>query len=85
MSDSLKKIILILLLSVFGIILIIKYSTSFLKNEILSIIKSDKFDRLIILVIDEKLEKLANSELDEEKKKFYQSNFKKILEKFKVD
>ncbi len=85
MSDSLKKIILILLLSVFSIILIIKYSTSFLKNEILSIIKSDKFDRLIILVIDEKLEKLANSELDEEKKKFYQSNFKKILEKFKVD
>ena len=36
-------------------------------------------------MIDEKLEKIANSELDEEKKEFYQSNIKKILEKFKVD
>tara|TARA_Y100000816_G_C26004742_1_gene525077 strand:+ start:452 stop:709 length:258 start_codon:yes stop_codon:yes gene_type:complete len=85
MSDKLKKIVFILLVSVFSIILIIKYSTSFLKNEILSIIKSDKFDKFILLMIDEKLEKIANSELDEEKKEFYQSNIKKILEKFKVD
>ena len=85
MSDKLKKIVFILLVSVFSIILIIKYSTSFLKNEILSIIKSDKFDKFILLMIDEKLEKIANSELDEEKKEFYQSNVKKILEKFKVD
>lgn len=85
MSDNLKKIVFILLVSVFSIILIIKYSTSFLKNEILSIIKSDKFDKFILLMIDEKLEKIANSELDEEKKEFYQSNIKKILEKFKVD
>ncbi len=79
MKNTYKKLIFIFFLSTFSLLIIIKYSISFFKNEILNIIKSDYFDTFIINVLDDKLEKLANSEIPEQKKSFYKSNIEKII------
>ena len=85
MSNNLKKTIIILLVSIFSLLIVIKYSLSFVKNEVLNIIKSPKFDRFIVNVFDQKLEKLANSELTKEQKIFYSTRLKKIIQKFEID
>tara|TARA_Y100000996_G_C22211099_1_gene515429 strand:+ start:138 stop:398 length:261 start_codon:yes stop_codon:yes gene_type:complete len=79
MKNTYKKLIFIFFLSTFSLLIIIKYSISFFKNEILNLIKSDYFDTFIINVLDDKLEKLANSEIPEQKKSFYKSNIEKII------
>jgi len=79
MNHKYKKIIIIFFLSVFSILIIVKYSISFLKNEILNVIKSDRFDVFIINILDQKIEKLANTEIPENKKKFYKEKIEKIL------
>jgi len=79
MNQNYKKKIIIFFLSVFSILIIIKYSISFVKNEILNVIKSDRFDVFIVNILDEKLEKLANTEIPENKKKFYKEKIEKIL------
>lgn len=83
MSKKINKIIIIFFLTVFSILIIMKYSISFFKNEIINIIKSDRFDVFLINVLDQKLEKIANSELPENKKIFYKENIKKIFLKIK--
>lgn len=85
MNNNIKKIIIFLLISVFLLLIIIKYSVSIIKNEVLEIIRSPKFDTFVINVFDEKLEKLAESDLTKEQKLFYSSRFKKIIKKFEVD
>ena len=85
MNNNIKKIIIFLLISVFSLLIIIKYSVSMIKNEVLEIIRSPKFDTFVINVLDEKLEKLAESDLTKEQKLFYSSKFKKIIKKFDVD
>tara|TARA_S200000501_G_C20354262_1_gene538958 strand:- start:55 stop:312 length:258 start_codon:yes stop_codon:yes gene_type:complete len=85
MNNNIKKIIIFLLISVFLLLIIIKYSVSIIKNEVLEIIRSPKFDTFVINVFDEKLEKLAESDLTKEQKLFYSSKFKKIIKKFDVD
>ena len=85
MSNNLKKTIIILLVSIFSLLIVVKYSVSFVKNEVLNIIKSPKFDRFIVNVFDQKLEKLANSELTKEQKNFYSTRLKKIIQKFEID
>ncbi len=79
MNQDYKKIIIYFFLIVFSILIIIKYSISFLKNEILNLIKSDRFDVFIINILDQKIEKLANTEIPEKKKKFYKEKIDKIL------
>ena len=69
---------------IFSILIVVKFTISFFKNEIINIIKSDRFDNFIINVIDEKLEKLANEDVPEEKKDFYKSNLNKIFEKLDI-
>ena len=83
MSKNINKIIIIFFLTVFSILIIMKYSISFFKNEIINIIKSDRFDVFLINILDQKLEKIANSELPENKKIFYKENIKKIFLKIK--
>ena len=83
MNHNYKKIIIYFFLTVFSILIIIKYSISFLKNEILNVIKSDRFDVFIINILDQKIEKLANTEIPEKKKKFYKEKIYKILLKIK--
>ena len=56
-----------------------------IKNEVLDIIRSPKFDTFVINIFDQKLEKLAESDLTKEQKLFYSSRFKKIIKKFEVD
>ena len=70
MSNNIKKIKKFLLISVFSL---------------LYIIKSPKFDTFVINIFDQKLEKLAESDLTEKQKLFYSSRFKKIIKKFEVD
>ena len=82
MSSKYKKIVLYFFLIIFSILIILKYSISILKNEILNIIKSDQFDTFIVNVIDQKVKKLAESKIPSEKKIFYKENLNKILEKF---
>ncbi len=79
MDKNYKKLIVYFFLIVFSILIIIKYSISFLKNEILNVIKSDRFDIFIINILDQKIEKLANTEIPEKKKKFYKEQIDKIL------
>ena len=85
MSNNLKKAIIILLITVFSLLIIMKYSVSIVKNEVLNIIKSPKFDKFVVNVFDQKLEKLANSELTNEQKIFYSTRLKKIIQKFEID
>tara|TARA_B100000029_G_scaffold473396_1_gene514724 strand:- start:919 stop:1173 length:255 start_codon:yes stop_codon:yes gene_type:complete len=80
-----KKIIIVFFLSVFGIIIISKYTISFVRNEILYIIKSDKFDTFLINIFDNKLQRLAKAKISPEKKSFYIENFKIIIDKFKEE
>ena len=80
-----KKIIIVFFLSVFGIIIISKYTISFVRNEILYIIKSDKFDTFLINIFDNKLQRLAEAKISPEKKSFYIENFKIIIDKFKEE
>ena len=82
MSNNLKKILIYLFIAIFSILILFKYSVSIIKNEILSIIKSNQFDVFIIQIFDQKLEKLSEIELSEEKKFFYIKNFEKIIKKF---
>tara|TARA_B100000965_G_scaffold285735_1_gene243657 strand:- start:229 stop:486 length:258 start_codon:yes stop_codon:yes gene_type:complete len=82
MSSKYKKIILYFFLIIFSILIILKYSISILKNEILNIIKSDQFDTFIVNIIDQKVQKLAESKITSEKKTFYKENLNKILDKF---
>ncbi len=84
MNYNLKKIILLVFVIIFSILITIKFSISFFKNEIISIIKSEKFDRFIINVIDEKLEKMANEEISDQRKDFYNKNLNKIFEKLEI-
>jgi len=84
MNFDLKKIILLTFVIIFSILIVVKFTISFFKNEIINIIKSDRFDNFIINVIDEKLEKLANEDIPEEKKDFYKSNLNKIFEKLDI-
>jgi hypothetical protein len=79
MKINFKKIIILFFLSVFSLLIIIKYSISFFKNEILNILKSDRFDVFIINILDQKIEKLANTEISENKKIFYKKQIEKIL------
>jgi len=78
-SFNYKKLIIMFFLSVFSLLIILKYSISFLKNEILDIIKSDRFDIFIINILDQKIEKIANTEIPDNKKKFYKEQIEKIL------
>ena len=82
MSNNLKKILIYLFIAIFSILILFKYSVSIIKNEILSLIKSNQFDVFIVNIFDQKLEKLSNIELSEEKKIFYIKNFEKIIKKF---
>ena len=82
MSNNLKKILIYLFIAIFSILILFKYSVSIIKNEILSIIKSNQFDIFIVQILDQKLEKLSEIELSEEKKFFYIKNFEKIIKKF---
>ena len=82
MSNNLKKILIYLFIAIFSILILFKYSVSIIKNEILSLIKSNQFDVFIVNIFDQKLEKLSEIELTEEKKIFYIKNFEKIIKKF---
>ena len=85
MNLNYKKIIIYFFLIVFGLIIISKYTISFVKNEILDIIKSDKFDTFVINIFDSKIEKIAETEISPEKKQFYLKNFKIIINKFEEE
>ena len=82
MSNNLKKRLIYLFIAIFSILILFKYSVSIIKNEILSLIKSNQFDVFIVNIFDQKLEKLSDIELTEEKKIFYIKNFEKIIKKF---
>tara|TARA_A100001015_G_scaffold134204_1_gene148903 strand:- start:1951 stop:2208 length:258 start_codon:yes stop_codon:yes gene_type:complete len=82
MSNNLKKVLIYLFIAIFSILILLKYSVSIIKNEILSTIKSNQFDVFIVNIFDQKLEKLSEIELSEEKKIFYIKNFEKIIKKF---
>ncbi len=85
MNLNYKKIIIIFFLVIFGSIIISKYTISFVKNEILAMIKSDKFDTFVINIFESKIEKIAETEISPEKKKFYLENFEIIINKFKKE
>jgi len=85
MSNNLKKIIIMLFISIFSLLIVIKYSVSIIKNEVLNIIKSPKFDTFVVNIFDQKLETLANSDLTQEQKLFYSTRLKKIIKKFEID
>ena len=85
MSNNLKKIIIILFISIFSLLIVIKYSVSIIKNQVLNIIKSPKFDKFVVNIFNQKLETLANSDLTQEQKLFYSTRLKKIIKKFEID
>ncbi len=85
MSYSSKKIIIKFFFILFLLIAFVKYSISIVRNEVLNFLKSDKFDHFIILIFDDKLHKISEVEISEEKKIFYQKNIKKIIKKFETN
>lgn len=85
MNNNLKKTIIILFISIFSLLIVIKYSVSIIKNQVLNIIKSPKFDKFVVNIFNQKLETLANSDLTQEQKLFYSTRLKKIIKKFEID
>ena len=74
-----KKLVIKFFVITVSLLILLKYSISIFKNEILNIVKSDRFDIFIVNILDQKIEKIANTDIPENKKKFYKENIEKIL------
>jgi len=85
MSYSSKKLIIKFFFILFLLLAFVKYSISIVRNEFLNFLKSDKFDHFIMLIFDDKLHKMSEAEISEEKKVFYQKKIQKIIKKFETN
>jgi predicted PurR-regulated permease PerM len=75
-----------LILTFFIIILvsffILRISISYIQQKIQYMLDSQKFEQYLIIKINDKLSRIANSELSDDEKLFYKDIFKKIYIKF---
>jgi hypothetical protein len=75
------------IISFFIIFFLILYSfnftTSYIQNKLISLISSKKFERFVIIRIDDFLEKLSEGQLSEEQIEYYSNLLSKIEKKFK--
>ena len=75
------------IISFFIIFFLILYSfnftTSYIQNKLISLISSKKYERFVIIRIDDFLEKLSEGQLSEEQIEYYSNLLSKIEKKFK--
>jgi hypothetical protein len=76
------NLILIFILIILITIFLMRIFLSYAQNQILYIMESKRFEQYLIIKINEKLSKLANSDFSENEKLFYKDVFKKIYIKF---
>ena len=67
----------------FLILFSFNFTTSYIQNKLISLISSKKFERFIIIRIDDFLEKLSEGQLSEEQIEYYSNLLSKIEKKFK--
>jgi|TARA_B110000971_G_scaffold9005_1_gene8685 hypothetical protein len=67
----------------FLILFSFNFTTSYIQNKLISLISSKKFERFVIIRIDDFLEKLSEGQLSEEQIEYYSNLLSKIEKKFK--
>tara|TARA_B110000495_G_C22959958_1_gene562678 strand:+ start:1087 stop:1359 length:273 start_codon:yes stop_codon:yes gene_type:complete len=67
----------------FLILFSFNFTTSYIQNKLISLISSKKFERFIIIRIDDFLEKLSEGQLSEEEVEYYSNLLNKIEKKYK--
>ena len=76
------NLILIFILIILVAAFLMRILFSYTQDKILYIMESKRFEQYLIIKINEKLSKLANSDLSESEKLFYKDVFKRIYIKF---
>ena len=67
----------------FLILFSFNFTTSYIQNKLISLISSKKFERFVIIRIDDFLEKLSEGQLSEEQIEYYSNLLNKIEKKYK--
>ena len=81
-SEKKLNLILIFIIVLFLTFFILRVSLSYLQKKIQYLLDSRQVEQYIIIKINDKLSRIANSNLSENEKLFYKDIFKKIYIKF---
>ena len=81
-SKNTKKYAFLILIFVFLLIFAFNFFFSFFQNKILSILNSQKFERFLILRVENYLEKISEGELSEKQVEYYYNLLNRINKKF---
>ena len=78
-----KKYVFIILIFIFLIYFVKNFIYLFFQNKILSILNSSRFEKFIILRVENYLEKISEGELTEKQIEYYSNVLNRINQKFK--
>tara|TARA_Y200000002_G_scaffold232464_1_gene191924 strand:- start:212 stop:508 length:297 start_codon:yes stop_codon:yes gene_type:complete len=78
-----KKYVFLILIFIFLIYFVTNFIYSFFQNKILSILNSSRFEKFIILRVENYLEKISEGELTEKQIEYYSNVLNRINQKFK--
>lgn len=78
-----KKVFFISILVFFISLILIKFAVNLVKSSVQEIISSKKFNQYLLNQFKDKIETIANHDLNEKEIIFYKENVKKIYIKFK--
>tara|TARA_B100000989_G_scaffold293754_1_gene271628 strand:- start:540 stop:941 length:402 start_codon:yes stop_codon:yes gene_type:complete len=82
-KEKFKKYLLIIIISFFSLVFLVKFSLNFVENRITSTLKSKKFEVFMMNQFNNKLASFANKSVTEGEFIFYKDNFSKIYKKYK--
>tara|TARA_B100000941_G_C28479840_1_gene541465 strand:+ start:155 stop:454 length:300 start_codon:yes stop_codon:yes gene_type:complete len=84
-DKSKKKIkyFFIFIFLVFFLVFIANFFFAFMQNKVISLLNSEKFERFIILKVDNYLERMSDGELSEKEINYYSKILNKIYKKYK--
>ena len=78
-----KKYVFLIFIFIFLIYFVTNFIYSFFQNKILSILNSSRFEKFIILRVENYLEKISEGELTEKQIEYYSNVLNRINQKFK--
>ena len=78
-----KKSIFLIILTIIGFLIILKFALNTIKSEAINVINSKKFEIFLFNQFNNKLQNFADKKMTEEEYKFYKENLKKIYIKYK--
>jgi|TARA_B110000495_G_C22642596_1_gene381476 hypothetical protein len=77
------KYVISLFIVFFLILYSFNFGSSYIQNKLISLINSKKFEKFIIIRIDDFLEKLSEGQLSEDQIDYYSNLLSKIEKKYK--